>query len=260
MRVFHTCNPLEQRASIVIHTFSMLIWNCRQIVNTPKGILQVLQWKQIYFKTNRFWKVTQSFRNPSGSLYQWHLLLFVFPFWLGCKLNCSGINWGKVVRALTKFSVVHRAWILRPHQNETYWSTVTANVTDEKRAPNGFWKLTAYLSRISWCKRIIMSLQYGKCPNNRSFPLGRPKSDGLLGQKSNFDVDASIEPINWYRPRRDRTKLTIHYHTNFLFISLVRHMWKWTSVPETIFRLGRSKLIQVNLTEPDVELFMNITH
>ena len=43
----------------------------------------------------------------------------------------------------------------------------------------------------------LLCLCNGKCPNNRSFPLGRPKSDRLLGQKSNFDVDALIEPINW---------------------------------------------------------------
>ena len=96
-----TCNPLEQRASIVIHKFSMLTWNCRQIFNTPKGILQVLQWKQIYFNTNRFWKVTLSFRNPIR--ITWSVTFTVIRFLVLIRLqNCSGINWGKVVRALIK--------------------------------------------------------------------------------------------------------------------------------------------------------------
>ena len=55
----------------------------------------------------------------------------------------------------------------------------------------------------------------------------------------------------------------------FYSISLLCRMWGSTFVAETIFRcsirllrterVGRSKVIQTNLTEPDVELFMNLT-
>ena len=58
----------------------------------------------------------------------------------------------------------------------------------------------------------------------------------------------------------ERAGLNIQHHTNFLYISLVRRMWRSTFASQMIFRrierVRRSKLIQTNLniTEPDVEL------
>ena len=64
----------------------------------------------------------------------------------------------------------------------------------------------------------------------------------------------------------------MRYHTNFQFISFFRCIGRSTCVPETITsdvplfvwsrwieRVERSKLIQTNLTEPDVKLFMRHT-
>ena len=69
-------------------------------------------------------------------------------------------------------------------------------------------------------------------------------------------------------------KYTYKYHTNLLIYSFSSSHVKTVKIdvcPEddlqTFYpseaeaeRVGRSKLIQTNLTDPDVELFMNLTH
>ena len=67
-----------------------------------------------------------------------------------------------------------------------------------------------------------------------------------------------VEPINWIRPKGNFNKLNFlpnksKYTLSYKFISLVRRMWS-----RRIERVGRSKLFQKNLTESDVELFMNL--
>ena len=59
--------------------------------------------------------------------------------------------------------------------------------------------------------------------------------DSLLRQTPNW---GRVEPINWIRSVKDflRTKLNMHYHTNFIFISLVCRIWRSTFLTETIFR------------------------
>ena len=75
-----------------------------------------------------------------------------------------------------------------------------------------------------------------------------------LGQTSSL---GRVEPINWIglKGTFSRTKLTC----------LVRRTWRSTFVLQAIFR-GSIRLIQLlvqtnlHVTEPDVELFMNVTH
>ena len=73
-------------------------------------------YREIFFITNIFLKVTQSFRNPSGSLLKWRLLLFAGSFHKAT--NCS-IKYGKVVVPITfhcrslsmnVYDLTDRAW------------------------------------------------------------------------------------------------------------------------------------------------------
>ena len=59
--------------------------------------------------------------------------------------------------------------------------------------------------------------------------------DSLLSKTPNW---RRVEPINWFRSVKDflRTKLNMHYHTNFMFISLVCRIWRSTFLTEMIFR------------------------
>ena len=59
--------------------------------------------------------------------------------------------------------------------------------------------------------------------------------DSLLLQTPNW---GRVEPINWIRSVKKflPTKLNVHYHTNFIFISLVCRIWRSTFLTETIFR------------------------
>ena len=73
--------------------------------------------------------------------------------------------------------------------------------------------------------------------------------------------------INSFKPEFSQTRLNIHYLTNFQLISLWedRRLSRRLSLDvlsvgsRRIERVGRCKLIQTNLTEPDVEIFMNLT-
>ena len=75
-------------------------------------------------------------------------------------------------------------------------------------------------------------------PNpNQLSNLSPPKlsKDRSLGQASKL---GRVGAINWIRSVIvfSQRRLNIHHHKTFLFISLVRRMWRSTFVPEPIFR------------------------
>ena len=79
----------------------------------------------------------------------------------------------------------------------------------------------------------MLNFSWGEPNSNMSPP--KLSLDSLLRQTPNW---GRVEPINWIRSVKNflPNKLNVHYHTNFIFISLVCRIWRSTFLTETMFR------------------------